>query len=245
MQIDIRIPLVAALITASAAFLGAVLAQVLSHWFTIRREERKFQREIYERLFAPVIFDAFLFLDASTHFRASDDVIPGSTDKLRDKVVSHVGEHITLASPRLIAAYYDTKRREYIDDDGSGYAYEIADTSFFYTLVDEFARLVRRIGIFERRQRKEVAYYRDLYLIWRIAAQLHHSDANRTLLCYKWLFDRKKMGRRFRRRLEAWDREAHRRGEGWSKLAGQFDAFVIRSLARDEKARDILSDAFR
>jgi hypothetical protein len=243
MQTFTQIPVVAALITATAAFVGVMLAQVISHWFTVRREDRKAHREVHEKFFAPIIYDIFLFLEASTHYRFAATVVRGSPERLRNNVISHVGTHLSFASPRLISAYYELKRGAYIRDDMSDDRDARILISFFYTIVDEVARTARLIGNLEDRQLDEVLYFRNLFHIWQICARFHCVAAGNALLKHHWLFDKKKMGRRFRRRLRAWEYRSSGKGENPSDLGEQFVSYVMGFLAYDESAFMTLRDA--
>lgn len=241
---DPRIILTTALITASAAFSGAVLAQVLSHVFAIRREDRQHLREVYQKLYAPVIFDIFLFLDARSHYTAGHDVVPGSTEALLSKVLSHVSANLTYASPRIISAYHKVKRHEVIDDDMSGYGEEVAIVTFFYSFVDEFSKLLERLALVTEAEQQEIDYRRDLYHIWKLSVKLHRSDRSEVLLRHTWLLDPAKMNGRFRKQLAQWERSQPQTGESWGDYAEQFDEFVIGKLARDLDATKILAEAY-
>lgn len=65
-----NIPLLGASIGASAA----LTAQIVSHWLTKRREKEKNVREIYQKLYAPVILDVISYFDIATNFRKMHDI---------------------------------------------------------------------------------------------------------------------------------------------------------------------------
>ncbi len=239
---DPNTSLITALITASTAFFGAIFAQTVSHWFAVARDDRKYRQDVYEKLFAPIIFDLFLFLDASTHFRRGHDVPQDSPGKLRTRVVTHVEQHLSLATPRLIAAFYGTKRQEYIDDDESDYAGVSEQIEFFYVLVDEFYPLAKQIGILRGAPLKEVRRYRNLYLIWLISAKLHYSEQADVLLTHKWLLDTNRIGWHFDRRLEATLERARSRRFGWEDQVQEFEQLIIDRLAENPEAKSILME---
>lgn len=234
-----------ALVTAGAAFLGAVLAQVLSHLFALRRENRQHLREAYQKLYAPVISDVFLFLEARTHYRPAHDILPGSVEKLLARILSHVGASLTFGSPRLVALYHGVNRYDVIDDDMTGYGKDIAVVTFLFAFVDEYAQVMRKLKAASKAELQAIDRKRDLYHIWKISTELHLSERSEVLLRHSWLLDLARIDRRFRRQLFRWERVQPGPGESCPDVARRFDQFVIGRLARDRDALRLLREGFR
>ncbi|HEX8451469.1 MAG TPA: hypothetical protein VF647_05185 [Longimicrobium sp.] len=193
-------PVTIALITAGAAFSAAVLAQLLAHVFTVRRERRADARAVYQKLYAPIIFEVFLYLDANRAYDAQD-VVSGSAERLLERIDVHVADHLSVASPRLIEAYYQTRRHRFLDDDMRGYGQEIALRRFLTVLVEEFLSTARRIGFLGSDQRRQVERTAMIFTIWETASRVYGDDRSNLVLRHLWLLEERKTGWWFRRRL--------------------------------------------
>jgi hypothetical protein len=230
------IPVVTALITASATFLVGIFAQLASHNLSIRREDRKHRWEVYHTLFAPILFDCYVYFDAATHYRSSHDVVRGSEAKLRTRILTHVGEHLASAPPRLIAAYYRLKRLDYIDEDMSGFTQRVVGVAFFATLVDEAYRLIRALPTFGKEEREELGHYRSLYRIWEIERKLNE-DKMDLLIRHKWYFARSRLTSRLYRKLTRFDRSLGPHREFGDDEADRFAHFLAEHLIPDPERR--------
>lgn len=198
-------------------------------------------RGVYEKLYAPVIFDALLYLDAHKMYNAMQDVVEGAPARLINRIDAHVAEHLSLASPRLIAAYYETRRHRFIDDDMRGYRHEFAQRRFLLTLVVEFAEIARRLGFFERYQRKEIERYTALYQIWSIGAHLYGDDRSTALLRLVWMVDENRMGRWFRRSLRRLDAQSARApGKDLGNYRRELEEILVQNAGPDASYKGAL-----
>lgn len=82
------------LITVSAAFSGALIAQVISHSFSVSREKKKDQREIYQNLFAPIIPEVFVYIDSKTYFHGGSKKINVNEEEFKTHTIEHISNNL-------------------------------------------------------------------------------------------------------------------------------------------------------
>lgn len=145
-----------AIITGSAALLGAVLAQILSHWFTIRRENNKYYREVYQNLLSPILLDIYYYFEIATHFRKGHDTKDGiNEDILIQNVINHIQKNIKYANPKLISAFERYKGFGYFED-LSGLFQESSKLDLIIAILDQAILLSRKVDLFEKEQRNKL-----------------------------------------------------------------------------------------
>jgi hypothetical protein len=88
------------------AFVGAVLTAMLTHWLAQRTEQQKYNRERYQKLYAPRVSEAYSYLLVNTVVPSDDMVQKEDQEQLREKVVNHIAENVMYGTPTLLSAYH-------------------------------------------------------------------------------------------------------------------------------------------
>ncbi|KPV56019.1 hypothetical protein QJ48_29795, partial [Paenibacillus sp. A3] len=187
-----------AVLTSSAtligAFFGAMTAQYISHLFTVRRDNQKTAKEIYQKLYAPILLDIYAYLDISSHFRRGHDIKFGvREDDILVKIKEHVGTNLIYASPKLIDKY-STVWSFYYQDDLSGFSNKIQDLELIELLLLELRMLSKKIKFFDKQTMKKIDQMLVLYRVWSILIRYYHGSYQASAtLSYKFYYDRNKL----------------------------------------------------
>ncbi len=170
---DIKITAqVASLLGATIGASAAVTAQLFSHFLTKRREQEKYTREVYQNLFAPIIFDVFAYFDVSTDFRKHHNLKSSITENdISEKILDHVKNNLRYASPSLISKYHFIARNTYFEDN-SGFYHFLNVLEFYISILDEVDKLTTKLNLFDKNFQNMIIRYKILYLTW--SASLQH-----------------------------------------------------------------------
>ncbi|WP_134687527.1 hypothetical protein [Brevibacillus migulae] len=223
-----------ALIGATIGFVGAITAQIVSHFFTQRRETQKFNKEIYQNLFAPVLLDVYSYLDIVTHFRKHHDLKYGVNESdFRDKIINHIGTNLKYASPNLILSYEAVLRNDY-EEDFSGYLSSISDLDLMLQFLDDLYELNQRTKLFDEAKTRKVNQYRVLYLIWVFLARYESLGVEKSAfqVAYKFYFSNERLTAKF------YDEVNNFTGDKREKLN-----YILKSLIREEYTNEV-NDVF-
>lgn len=186
----INFPLIAACIGAMAA----LTAQIVSHFFAQKRENEKNVREIYQKLFAPIILDVIAYFDIATHFRKGHDIKENVDEKtVLSKINRHIENNLMYASPNLIKKFHSVKKNEYLEDFSDGLSKE-KDLELCLAIIEELYEHTKKMKLFDREFKIELENYKVLYLIW-IASLNWFSNWKYSinLMSYSFFMDRNKM----------------------------------------------------
>ncbi|MCK9858205.1 hypothetical protein [Paenibacillus sp. ATY16] len=185
-------------ITATAtlfgAFVGAAVAQLISHRLTVKRELQKSNKEVYQKLYAPILLDIYAYIDISSHFRRNHDINLGVREEdILDKIKKHIGDNLIYASPKLID-HYSTVKSFYYQDDLSGFHYIIHDIELIELSLLELRKISKSIKFFDKSTLRRIEGLLVLYRIWAILVEYCNnlSDAS-SILAYKFYYDEKKL----------------------------------------------------
>ena len=123
------------IITGLFALSGALFAQIIAHRFAISRDNNKFNKEVLQKLYLPILFDIYMYLDISTPRKRSAEIKYDLRDdksitEVGDKIVNHISNNIMYASNNLINSYHDFKTHYYKTDTVDGYANKISILRF-------------------------------------------------------------------------------------------------------------------
>ncbi|NQX66667.1 hypothetical protein HQN90_11065 [Paenibacillus alba] len=178
-------PYIAAIITASAAFVAAVAAQMLSHWLTKKRENHKYNKEVYQKLYAPILFELYVFFDVRTAFRRAHD-IKGDVDvnEIKSKIVKHIAANQMYSSPRIISALHRVRHFDYHEDLQVGNLQNIAEIELLWCMLDQLVNLNETTNLFDRENKDILMKYSFHYILWTIISILRGEDAYE-ILSYK------------------------------------------------------------
>ncbi|MCR8633916.1 hypothetical protein [Paenibacillus radicis (ex Xue et al. 2023)] len=177
-------PYIAAIITASAAFIAAVIAQIISHWLTKRRENHKYYKEVYQKLYAPILFELYIYIDVRTAFRRSNDIKVGiDVDQVKQKIFTHISENLMFATPQVISALHNVRFYDY-HLDLRGNKQIIYEIVLFWHMLDQLLKLNTNTKLFDSSNKKTLTNYSFHYLLWSSISELRGEDAY-TILSYK------------------------------------------------------------
>ncbi|WP_088087551.1 hypothetical protein [Bacillus sp. OV166] len=92
-------------ITAIMTFSAALLAHVVSHRYTAKREHQKYIKECYQNLYSPMLFKVIRFMDVKTTFYKP--LLKDNLDenKIIDDALKIFRENLRYATPNLITKF--------------------------------------------------------------------------------------------------------------------------------------------
>ena len=125
-----------AILTASAALSGALIAQVISHFLAMSRENSKYDREIYQCLFSPIIPEVLSYFDfiVQPYGGNKKDTING--EDIKKEVINHISKSLKYATPSVILKF-DTVRKYKYFDDLSGEHQQLEELELFFVILEE------------------------------------------------------------------------------------------------------------
>ncbi|MGF6950097.1 hypothetical protein QF028_002602 [Neobacillus sp. B4I6] len=154
------------LISGLFALTGALVGQAYNNFLTNKRERKKYEKEIYQELFSPILLDIIAFYDIKTNWRRGHDI----RDHVKeDDLVLHIKEKISsnikYANSPIISAYHDLKRFDYYED-FTGFIQEQKWLKLCLTLLDETYKFVKKEKLLHENQLVLINNYRIKYFIW-------------------------------------------------------------------------------
>ncbi|RAS75226.1 hypothetical protein [Priestia endophytica] len=144
------------------AFVGAVIAQVLSHWFSVRREKSKSNKEIYQEFVYPFLTEVILFYETETDFRRGHDVekeIPISG------VIEKMSKKISYGNTKLMSAFHSYKSSSYFFD-GRGYGQERELIKLLFWYLDCVVNVLNKLPKKDKETIHKVKDIQKHYGIW-------------------------------------------------------------------------------
>lgn len=144
------------ILIASFAFLGAIIAQIVSHCFALKRENIKYRKEIYQELFAPKLYKALLYLKIRTWYHGHDlNCSDEDINNLKEDIIKHIGDHIGYANPNLILKYNEVISHDYFDD-ASAFYHKVDELLLFNEFLIEMINLNKKIKLIDRDTKNEI-----------------------------------------------------------------------------------------
>ncbi len=170
----------AAIITSIAtligAFVGASVAQYVSHRLSLRREREKYNKEVFQKLFSPIIFEIFGYFDVANAFRKAHDIKFHIDEKeIKNKIYTHIADNMRFATPVLIDEYYDIKRYEY-EDDLTGFYPEVREMQFISLFLKEARTVIKKAKLSKISVIRQINKYMFKYYLWAGFIK-HYGDA--------------------------------------------------------------------
>lgn len=183
-----------ALITSSTAilgaFIGAFVAQYLSHKLTLKRDRLKHLGEIYYKLFSPIIFEIYSYIDIRTHYRRGHDINPDVNENLIfSQIFNHVESNLMYASPKLKKSFHEVKKSTY-SYDGSGFITQQLDLLFLLAILEDLHSLESVLKMYDEENINELINNKIYLIIWTLILHIS-SDESEALevIKHKWLLD--------------------------------------------------------
>ncbi|WP_345240933.1 hypothetical protein [Pontibacillus salipaludis] len=102
-----------AIITASVAFLAAVIAQFISYFLSEKRSRRNEYFDKYERFVAPYVNEVLIFYKTETNYDHLSDVI---TDLDINNLVMNINENKKYSNTRLLECFFEIEENKYFSD---------------------------------------------------------------------------------------------------------------------------------
>ncbi|NOU99322.1 hypothetical protein [Paenibacillus planticolens] len=175
------IPYMTSIITASVAFTAAVVAQIISHWFTKKRENIKYNKEVYQKMYAPILFDLYVYLDVETVFRRSHDIKNGiDVSVIKEKILKHITDNLMYGTPQVISAFHNVRYFDY-HEDWKGNMQRTSEIELFWCILDQLAGLNEKTKIFDSMNKKILLKYNFHFILWTIISSLRGEDAYKRL----------------------------------------------------------------
>jgi len=198
-----------AVITASAtllgAFFGAIVAQYFSHRMTIRREGQKYYKEIYQKLYAPILFDVYAYIDIYTHFRRGHDINHDvNEDEIYKKILRHIESNLMYATPKIISNFHAVKQYDY-QDDLSGFNYRITELELLEQFLLELRNIARKSNSLDDKGLGQIDRNLIYLRVWAIFTDFFgDSNSAANALSYKFYYSRRKLTHRTYRKIKAY-----------------------------------------
>lgn len=173
-----------AILTASAAFSGALIAQVISHFLSMRRENSKYDREIYQCLFSPIIPEVLSYFDfiVQPYGGNKKETIKG--EDIKKEVINHISNSLKYATPSIILKFDEVRKYKYFDD-LSGEHQPLKEMELFFVILEEYYKLVRKNKILDKTNLNGIIHYQVYYLLWISAYEV---TSTRQGLDIAWMY---------------------------------------------------------
>ncbi|MDT0161871.1 hypothetical protein [Bacillus sp. AG4(2022)] len=155
-----------ALISGLFALSGALGGQVLNNILTNNREGKKYEKEVYQELYSPVLLDIIALYDIRTNFRRSHDIKDHIIEEnLVNEIKEKINNNIKHANSAVISAYQELKRFDYYED-LSGFAEERLKLLLYKTLLSEAYNHLKKEKLLNQSQLSLINEYRIKYFLW-------------------------------------------------------------------------------
>ncbi|MDQ0885917.1 hypothetical protein QFZ81_001005 [Paenibacillus sp. V4I9] len=178
-------PYLTSIVTASVAFAAAVVAQIISHWLTKKRENIKYNKEVYQKLYAPILFELYVYLDVKTAYTRVHDIKPGiEVSVIKENILKHINVNLMYGTPQIISAFHNVKYYDYHEDLCVGNLQSIAEIELFWCMLDQLYRLNEKTKLFDPINKNTLVKYKFHYILWAIISKLRGEDAY-YILTYK------------------------------------------------------------
>lgn len=173
-----------AIITATVAFIAAVVAQWLSHFFSRKRESVKDYKEINQELIFPSLNDIILFIETEIHYRKGHDVeITINTEQLIESIQSK----ISYGNSDLINSIY-RYRNSISYFDGRGEAENMSIFEVFFSFLDYAYEVMKKSNYSDSYLLNIIRKNQKLYGMSFILTDLVGKEQAIYILSHKWLW---------------------------------------------------------
>ncbi|MGR6338162.1 hypothetical protein ACU5CE_09935 [Priestia megaterium] len=144
------------------AFIGAVIAQVLSHVFSIVRENNTYNKKVYQEFIYPFVTDVVLFYKTETNFRKGHDV---EKEIDLEKLIEDMSEKISYGNMKLMSAIYHYQSSSHFFD-GRGGTQERERLKVFFWYLDYTVYILNKLPKKDNEMIEEIINVQKHYAIW-------------------------------------------------------------------------------
>ncbi|MGE6260888.1 hypothetical protein ACQKCU_23930 [Heyndrickxia sporothermodurans] len=143
-----------------SAFIGAVIAQLLSHYFAVKRDKKKDFMQKYQDLYSKSLVYLSNYMAIKTNPRKYHDVHHNVVEgDLLDIAIEELKDNIKHASPVLLKVYERYIGYGYYED-GWGSKEEAEKHVLAYFLLDDLIQSSKGTGMFRKSDRDRLKYLR-------------------------------------------------------------------------------------
>ncbi|PEU16120.1 hypothetical protein [Bacillus sp. AFS019443] len=171
-----------------ATFTGASIAQVVNYRFTLKKDEKQYDRECYQNLYSPIIYKVLVYYDVKTIYRKDQLRVEFKEDEIFEEILELFSKNLKYATPNLISLYEAVKERD-IYEDLSGQRNVISEIEFCFELLRESAKNAKSLGI--KDISNQFMKYRMLYGIWLVVARYYDYSVGVQLMRREWAVETK------------------------------------------------------
>lgn len=165
------------------AIVGAVAGQLLSHFFTKRRDKQKEARETFQKFIYPSLNDVILYYDTETNFRKAHDVERNIDSK---ELANDISKNIKYGNSKLIGAIiqYNSSITFF---DGRGNSEEVDRLKMYFWFLDFSLDTIKKMGMLDHSIAKKIKLTQKKYGIWGILTDIYGVNAIE-ILQYDWMW---------------------------------------------------------
>lgn len=173
-----------AILSATIAFIAAMVAQGVSHRFTLKREKKKYNKEILQEFILPYFSDVILYIETETAFRKGHDVEAGIQP---DKIIKSLSEKVSYANKDVLTALIEY-RNSITYFDGRGEAKNLAVLRVFYLFLDYSKEVLRESEFADQNLFEKIEKNMKLYGLSYILTDSIGWENTVNVLIYKWVW---------------------------------------------------------
>lgn len=179
-----------ALTTGLFALSGAIIGQILNNRYTVKREENKEIKQVYQELHSATLNDLYAIVDITLNFRKIHDLkIDAHEDTYWDDLLAVVEKNLKYASPKVVSAYQDFMKYRYTLD-FVGSEETRSKLNIAICLLDDIYDAVISVKIMDENQIKKINYYRTIYLTWMyLLKNINDIHLVENAMRYYWIYD--------------------------------------------------------
>ncbi|MCA1049378.1 hypothetical protein LCM14_06175 [Priestia aryabhattai] len=150
--------------TLFTALLAAAFTQWLNNTLTKEREKEKKLKETFSTFYGNIIPEIYDFFNVQTDFRKGSSLKIGVVpEEIKERILDIIFQNMPYVNSEIHMAYRKVITNKYFDDQ-SGFSHDTDEINLFYTIVEEYIKLI------EKHEVKEVSSdvkYACLLLIWK------------------------------------------------------------------------------
>ena len=166
---------------------GVIYTQRSTHKQTIRRDEKIYYRDAYQKLYNPIISDVYYFLEVSAKKAEKEypyHIEDGDTELIFNKIISHIDQEIIYATSELISARYRLKQARIRNIYDRERRNNLSKIYLLFVFMNDLSDAVDRSGIFNKSSKQGLEKFRFLYAVWYLMTSLggYNADAKGILL---------------------------------------------------------------
>lgn len=163
-----------------SAFIGAVIAQILSHWFSLRREKEKEAKTIYQELISHNLNEIIFYLEIETNFIQEHSVMKHIDS---ESILNDISSKISYGNVKLMKSILDYKK-SLIFIDSRGYEQNTSIFRVFFYFLDYALVILKKSKIKDDKLYEEIIKSQKLYGIWTLLNDIVGWESSKRILKY-------------------------------------------------------------